>query len=1466
MKNFLRRTSMMREKLMVLGILLISLLCITAVSAAEDTTSDIASADNNQNIILEENINEDVSTSNEELILEETDENAIPNSNGDETKLTENPKSFTELNATINGNDDDTINLNDDYEFNPETDWQGDSGITINRSMSIYGNGITIDGANATRIFNITSGITVTIHDINFINAKVDGYGGAINGKCTVINCNFTNNKADNGGAILWNGNDGSIINCTFENNYAKNIGGAIAGNIANFTVSNCTFISNKAGYYGGAIGGNISDTTLADSTFKDNTGPYYGGALRWEGNNNSIKNCSFEGNNATYSGRGGAIHLIGKNESIQNCTFENNIASGYGSAICLQEDNNGSVTDCIFVKNGNEYAYGTICCYSSSNCYIENCSFENNSGSHSAGICAYNSNCDNGTIKNCTFINCDIRESYGIGSAIYWYGGKNTVVSNCTIINCSQIRDGAVYIYGKNCTLANCTFINITQSGDHGGAAHLSGDNDIVENCTFTNCSSEWGGGAIWISGSDVHMSNCNFTNNEGDKDHGGAIMWDSRGTISNCTFINNTAKTYNGGAVYVRSGYYAHISNSTFINNTAKGVGGAIYFGGGGNNIAENSSFINNTANESGGAIFTNDKAFYCSNTFINNTSLKQGGAIYNRNSNNGTFSNCTFISNNATEKGGAIFGSGANTTFTNNTFINNFANAGDTINWEGNNTKINYNILINNSDNQINLTEFEEANADYNWFGNNATNYQDAPSAPEGTFETWLFLNATVDPDTIQALSTSNIVFKLHLYNANSGDITEFSKDLLPEFNLTINATKGTVDKELAKIEDTIIFTGNSKGKATATGSLSTAQYTVELDIEILNTSMTATEVETNYNVNKDIVVTLKDENNNPVAGANITNDLDDKTYTTNESGQIAIPTIGLAVGTYTVKITYAGNDTYNESNATTTVKINQETTELIAVNLTTTYNDTDYLVVTLKDSQDNPLIGFDLSTSLSTEPYTTNESGQIAIPTKELMPGNYTLTITYAGNQNYIESSINVNITVNRINTELTATEVETTYKINADIIVTLKDAKGKPIAGAEIRTNLSEETYTTNESGQIAIPTKDLAAGTYKLNITYAGNEIYNETSTETTVTIKQETTELIASDLITTYNDTDYLVVTLKDGQGAPLEGMRITLDLIDEDYRTNESGQIKVPTKGLMPKTYTATIEFAGNENYKSSSKTVSIIVNKISTELTAADITATYNVGKNLVITLKDSAGNPISGAKLTVNLGSKKKCTTDKNGQVKINVAKLVPKTYTAKISFAGDDFYKSASASAKVIVKKAKPKITAKKKTFKQKTKVKKYTVTLKNNIGKVLKNKKLTLRVKGKTYKAKTNKKGKATFKIKNLKKKGKYTAVIKFKGDKYYKKVTKKVKLTVKKSKSSFKTIARGSKKTATVKKIQRALKNNGYYLSYKGRYLKVDGKYGVHTERGVKQFQKPRNLKVTGKVDEKTAKKLKII
>ena len=287
----------------------------------------------------------------------------------------------------------------------------------------------------------------------------------------------------------------------------------------------------------------------------------------------------------------------------------------------------------------------------------------------------------------------------------------------------------------------------------------------------------------------------------------------------------------------------------------------------------------------------------------------------------------------------------------------------------------------------------------------------------------------------------------------------------------------------------------------------------------------------------------------------------------------------------------------------------------------------------------------------------------------------------------------------------------------------------------------------------------------------------------------------------------------------------------------------------------------YKVNATYVGLDNVTVNNATIT--VNKIKTELSGNAITTTYNINKDLIITLKDSNGNPVSGAKLIVDLNGAKTYTTDSNGQVKVSTKGLAPNVYTAKVTFNGNTNYAKSTKNVKVTVKKATPKLTAKKKTFKTTTKTKKYTIILKDNTGKAIKKAKVTLKVKGKTYKATTNSKGKAVFKITKLNKKGTFKATITYKGNKYYNKVSKKANIKVI---VTFKTVSKGSKDKSTVKEIQQALKDHGYYLSYKGHYLKVDGKFQSCTERSVKQFQKDKGLKVTGKVDEKTAKKLGII
>lgn len=263
-----------------------------------------------------------------------------------------------------------------------------------------------------------------------------------------------------------------------------------------------------------------------------------------------------------------------------------------------------------------------------------------------------------------------------------------------------------------------------------------------------------------------------------------------------------------------------------------------------------------------------------------------------------------------------------------------------------------------------------------------------------------------------------------------------------------------------------------------------------------------------------------------------------------------------------------------------------------------------------------------------------------------------------------------------------------------------------------------------------------------------------------------------------------------------------------------------------------------------------------------KDESKLIVNNLTKYYLENKPLTIKLTDSNNLSLTEKTVIIKISGKEyQKKTDTKGMINLGID-LSPGTYNAVISFEDDD-YRNQKKTVKITILKNKPSINAKNKSFKDKTKIKKYSVVLKNSLGETLKNKKVTLKVNGKTYNAKTDANGKAVFKINKLTKKGTFSATISYAGDKSYSKVNKKVKITVK---QSFKTVSRGSKDKSTVKKIQKALKKNGYYLTYKKHYLKIDGIYQSHTERSVKEFQRDNGLKVTGKVDETTAKKLKII
>lgn len=181
------------------------------------------------------------------------------------------------------------------------------------RSVTIAGPGsdkLTLDGEFAEYpIFYVTNSATITLS-----NLKLQGGGDSAiyvqQGTLTVNHCDFVNNLAGSGGAII---NSGALTvnGSTFTGNHADNRGGAIRNN-GQATIGTSRFTGNTAMVDGGAIYNGASMVVNA-STFSGNQ--------------------SIQNNNNT----GGAISNYGTSLTINTSTFAGNTSSSIGGAIFTQ-------------------------------------------------------------------------------------------------------------------------------------------------------------------------------------------------------------------------------------------------------------------------------------------------------------------------------------------------------------------------------------------------------------------------------------------------------------------------------------------------------------------------------------------------------------------------------------------------------------------------------------------------------------------------------------------------------------------------------------------------------------------------------------------------------------------------------------------------------------------------------------------------------------------------------------------------------------------------------------------------------------------------------------------------------------------------------------------------------------------------------------------------------------------------
>lgn len=232
-------------------------------------------------------------------------------------------------------------------------------GIHVDDStMAIEGGTFSGNHALEGGAIQLYSGATVTVTGSAFTSNSATTYGGAFmqhtgTTDSTLSHVSFTNNTAENGGAVmLWNG-DMVISRGAFTMNSATDDGGALYILGENLTVEHSRFTANAAVNWGraGRIQNNGPASVICvfdDVVFEGNTADY-GGALYRAGGHCDVEHSRFVGNSST--SRGGAIYLNSGYTTVVDVLLAGNSSASSGGAAYVHGAN-GSFIDVRFDGN----------------------------------------------------------------------------------------------------------------------------------------------------------------------------------------------------------------------------------------------------------------------------------------------------------------------------------------------------------------------------------------------------------------------------------------------------------------------------------------------------------------------------------------------------------------------------------------------------------------------------------------------------------------------------------------------------------------------------------------------------------------------------------------------------------------------------------------------------------------------------------------------------------------------------------------------------------------------------------------------------------------------------------------------------------------------------------------------------------------------------------------------------------
>ena len=355
--------------------------------------------------------------------------------------------------------------------------------------------------------------------------------------------------------------------------------------------------------------------------------------------------------------------------------------------------------------------------------------------------------------------------------------------------------------------------------------------------------------------------------------------------------------------------------------------------------------------------------------------------------------------------------------------------------------------------------------------------------------------------------------------------------------------------------------------------------------------------------------------------------------------------------VGVGNATITVSYAGDDKYNAAENVTvavTVKDPKQNATMDIVTGEVVEDENSTITVNLpEDATGN------VTAVVEGEEYTApvvNGTANIAVP--GLRPGNYSVPVTYSGDDKYNPATEKITYNVEEVDKSdiISAPDVTKYFNGPERFVVNITDYKGNPVANRSVSIVINGKEYnkTTDTNGTASIAL-GLNSGVYNATVT-VGNETLNPVVTVLST--------VNGTDVVKVYrNDTQYYA-TFRDSEGNYLkDGTAVRFNINGVMYDRKISGSEGLAKLNINLNQGNYVITATNLETGENAANNITIISRLVEN----SDITKYYRNATQYTVKVIGDDGNPVgAGETVTFNInGVFYNRTTNASGIAKLNI---------------------------------------------------------------------------------------------------------------------------------------------------------------------------------------------------------------